>query len=385
MRKQIAVLSGDGIGPEVMREAIRVVDAVACVGNHKFDYQEALVGGAAWDRYGQHLPDETMAKCDDCDAVLFGSVGGPVSEQHLDKWKSCETQSILALRKHLSLNINLRPVKIYSALKANCVLNPDRISQGVDILCVRELSEGIYFGKHCTEGLHGDRTAMDVMTYHESTIEAIAHVAFQAAMSRNKKLTSVDKANVLDCSKLWREVVTRVGKQYPECELEHQLVDNCAMQLLISPSSFDVLLAPNMFGDILSDEISIFSGSLGMLPSASLNSEGFGLYEPSGGSAPDLAGKNCANPIGQILSAAMMLKYSFALHEEHDAIVKAVENLLDQGFRTGDIGNENVLTTEEMGKAIADAITSSYMTNSNKRDRPNEADGSREVSALSAG
>lgn len=354
---RLAVLAGDGIGPEIMAEAIKVLRKIEELFEHKFEFSEGLIGGSAWEKYGEHFPKETIEIAEDSEAILFGSVGGPVDKQMEPKWKNCETNSILAIRKHFNFNVNLRPVKLYSALRDACVLRKDIVEKGVDMLCVRELSQDVYFGKHEISGEVGMRHAFDEMCYDEKVIENIAHAAFKAAMRRRKKVTSVDKANVLHCSKLWREVVTNVAKNYPECELEHVLVDNMSMQVIKRPGDFDVILMPNMFGDIISDEVSVFAGSLGMLPSASLNSANFGLYEPSSGSAPDIAGKGIANPIGQILSAAMMLKFSFGMGEAHDAIVDAVEKTLAEGFRTVDIadGGKSV-GTKEMGDRIVQNI-----------------------------
>lgn len=337
MKKSIAIFSGDGIGPEIMAEAIKVLEKIERAFGHRFILSWAKIGGEAWEASGIHFPEESAEVARGADAILFGSVGGPIGEQNAPKWKDCEKNSILALRKELGLTINLRPVR-----------------NGVDLLCVRELSEGIYFGPRETVVEDGERVARDTMVYHESTIREIAHAAFRFAMSRKKKVTSVDKANVLDSSRLWREIVSEVAKEYPECTLEHILVDNCAMQLMKQPDAFDVLLMPNMFGDILSDLASVLGGSLGMLPSASFNREGFGLYEPSGGSAQDIARQGIANPIGQILSAAMMLKFSFGMHEEHDAIVRAVEDAIEAGYQTKDIGGQ--CSTVEIGDAICKFI-----------------------------
>lgn len=357
MKKTIAVLSGDGIGPEVMPQAIRVLEAIAIQFHHEFVFRNALIGGAAWDKHGVHFPDETKRICEDSDAILFGAVGGPIQEQGSPKWKDCERNSILQLRQHFGFQTNFRPCKVYPSLAKSCVLRPEIIGNGIDILCIRELSGDVYFGEHRIEGSAGKRIAVDVMSYDEQTIVDISHAAFQAASRRKKKVASVDKANVLACSRLWREVVTGVSREYPDCRLEHILVDNCAMQLMRNPSSFDVLLMPNMFGDILSDEASVLAGSLGMLPSASLNKLGFGLYEPSSGSAPDIAGKGIANPIGQILSAAMMLEYSFQFVQEAAAVHRAVERSLSQGYRTKDIASINdrchLVSTVQMGNTIS--------------------------------
>lgn len=342
--KKIAVIPGDGIGPEIMAEAIKVLNHL----NLDFEYTEALIGGAAWDKYQDHFPDETKKIVNESDAILFGSVGGPLDKAEEPKWKNCERNSILSIRKYCNLNINLRPIKVYPQLAAKCVLRQEIVEEGIDILCVRELSGGIYFGEHKTEG---DK-AWDVMEYDKETISKVTHAAFKAAQIRSKKLTSVDKANVLDCSRLWRKTVDEIAPYYPDVNYDHILVDNCAMQLMRRPFDFDVLLMPNMFGDILSDQASVLSGSIGMLPSASLNAEGFGLYEPSGGSAPDIAGMGIANPIAQILCAAMMLKYSFNMNSEHDRIVNAIDKTLSQGKFTGDLSKENPISTQQMGDAI---------------------------------
>lgn len=358
MKKVIAVLAGDGIGPEIMEEALKVLNKVAEVFDHQFEFVSGLIGGAAYDVYKNHFPKETIEICEKADAILFGSVGGPVEKQMEEKWKDCETNSILVIRKYFKFNVNMRPVKVYKDLIDSCVLRPDIVEKGIDILCMRELSSDVYFGKHEISEVDGERRAFDEMVYQESVIESIAHAAFKAAMKRRKKVSSVDKANVLSCSKLWREIVSEVHKKYPKCELEHVLVDNMSMQLIKRPYEFDVILMPNMFGDILSDEASVLAGSLGMLPSASLNSEGFGLYEPSSGSAPKLTGLGVANPIGQILSAAMMLKYSFNMDKEHDAIVDALDKVLADGYRTKDIAGveHTFVSTDVMGDAIAAAI-----------------------------
>jgi 3-isopropylmalate dehydrogenase len=343
MDKTIAIIPGDGIGPEIMAEAVKVLKEIEAIFGHRFIYHYAVIGGAAWDKHGSYFPKETAEICQKADAILFGSVGGPVDRQSSLKWKDCEKNSILAMRNQMGLYCNVRPVR--------------GIDQEVDVVCIRELSEDVYFGSHETRGKIGERVAQDVMLYTEGTIRQIAHFAFQLAMARRKKVTSVDKANVLDSSKLWRAVVGEVSKEYPECEVEHMLVDNCAMQLAKNPSRFDVLLMPNLFGDILSDVASIWGGSLGTLPSASFNREGQGLYEPAGGSAPDIAGKGVANPIGQILSAALMLKHSFGMQAEHDAIVAAVQKAIAAGYRTQDIADsKKACTTASMGDAIVRII-----------------------------
>lgn len=357
---KIAVLPGDGIGEEVMAAALQVLAAISDTFGHRFSTTHGLIGGAAWERYGTHFPAETEQLCRESDAILFGSVGGPVQEQHLEKWKGCEAHALLGLRKTFSFNVNLRPSRVYHALERICPLKPEIIGSGIDVLVVRELLGDIYFGEHHTSTRtlpSGEmvRHARDVAEYDERQIASVAHWAFKAACQRRKKLTSIDKANVLDIGKLWRVVVNEVAKSYPEVTLEHMLVDNAAMQLIRAPSSFDVLLTPNMFGDILSDEAAVFPGSLGLTPSASLNSQGFGMYEPSGGSAPDIAGKGIANPIAQILSLALMLRLSFNLEREANVIERAVETVLRKGMRTKDIFEENttLVGTKEMAGAIA--------------------------------
>lgn len=358
MKKRIAVLSGDGIGPEVMEEALKVLSAVGEKYGVDFEYDEALIGGAAYEKYYEHFPAETKGICESADAILFGSVGGPVNRHSEEKWRNCETNSILALRKHFGFSVNLRPVKVFSALKNINVLKEEIVNKGIDLMCVRELSGGIYFGEHTISGEKGKRVARDVLEYDEEMIRFAARSAFEVAMKRRKRLHSVDKANVLHSSKLWREVVDEVAKDFPECEYQHILVDNCAMQIVSRPYDFDVILAENMFGDILSDEAAVLAGSLGLLPSASFNREGFGLYEPSGGSAPDIAGMGIANPIAQILSAAMMLKYSFEMDQAYQDIYDAVEKVLDEGYRTVDItGGGTSVSTDVMGDVIAKYIS----------------------------
>ena len=358
---KIAVLAGDGIGPEVMVQARRVLDAVAEKHGLGFEYDEQLVGGAAIDATGGPLPEETLKSCEAADAILFGSVGGP-------KWENLppdiqpERGALLPLRKYFGLFANLRPSVCFPSLTHASPVRPDLIEGGFDVLCVRELTGGIYFGepKDIREE-NGEKVAIDTMVYRESEVERIAHVAFKAAAGRDKRLTSIDKANVLRNGILWREVVERVAKDYPEVTLDHLYVDNAAMQLIRRPREFDTVLAPNLFGDILSDEMAMIAGSLGMLASASLGSQNdgglyFGMYEPSGGSAPDIAGQGIANPCAQILSAAMMLRYSFGLTDAADAIDAAVQAAIDAGARTGDIftgadGTEKV-NTAGMGDAI---------------------------------
>lgn len=358
MKKNIAVLAGDGIGPEVMQQALRVLDAVAKQFGHDFTIKEALVGGAAYDQYGTHLPDESKNICQSSDAILFGSVGGPVSQQHLDKWKNCEANSILSLRKLFSFNANLRPVRILPELQELSPLKAEIIQKGVDLVIVRELLGDCYFGEHKEFTENGLRQASDLSIYTEEQIANVAHTAFRLAGSRRKKVTSVDKANVLTASRLWRAVVKEIALKYGDIQSDDLLVDNCAMQLVINPSQFDVVLTTNMFGDILSDVAAVLPGSLGLLASASLNASGFGLYEPPGGSAPDIAGKNIANPIAQINSVALLLRLSFALEKEAYSIEQAVESTLKDGFRTKDIyrqgkaADTKLVSTQEMTDQI---------------------------------
>lgn len=352
---KIAVLAGDGIGPEVMAQALRVLHAVCRRFNHQLTVVEALVGGAAYDECGHHLPAETLQVCREADAILFGSVGGPVDRLHEPRWQGCEVNALLGLRKAFSFNANLRPVRVYSELATRCPLRPEVLGSGVDILFVRELNGDIYFGEKSTEVVDGLRVAVDVASYREDQVAAVARVAFAAARKRRGKVTSVDKANVLETSRLWRTVVHEIAQEFPDITLEDMLVDNCAMQLITKPTQFDVILTTNMFGDILSDAGAVLPGSLGMLASASLNSEGFGLYEPPGGSAQDIAGKGVANPIGQILSVAMMLRTSFGLLEEADCIESAVGVCLSKGARTADIaepGAEKLSTTAFTDKIL---------------------------------
>lgn len=353
----VAVLSGDGIGPEVMAEAIKVLDVVQQKFNFKLNYRTFDVGGIAIDNHGTPLPAETLKGCEESDAILFGSVGGPKWE-HLPPNQQPERGALLPLRKHFALFCNLRPATLYKGLEKFCPLRADISAKGFDMVTVRELTGGIYFGQpKGREGEGSQEKAFDTEVYHRFEIERIAKVAFETAMKRNKHVTSVDKANVLMSSILWREVVSEVAKQYPEVKLDHIYIDNATMQLIKQPDFFDVLLCSNIFGDIISDECAMITGSMGMLPSASLNEQGFGLYEPAGGSAPDIAGKGIANPIAQILSAAMMLRYSFNLNDAATAIENAVKTVLAEGHRTADLADESKpLSTSEMGTLIANAI-----------------------------
>ena len=361
---KVAVLPGDGIGPEVMVQALRVLEVVGKKFGFDLATTECRVGGAAIDHDGHALPAATVATCEQSDAILFGSVGGP-------KWESLppdqqpERAALLPLRKHFALFANLRPALCFPALTHASPVKEAIIAGGFDVLCVRELTGGLYFGQpKFRREENGQPMAVDTMVYHKSEIERIAHVAFKAAMGRNKRLTSIDKANVLENGVLWRQTVNEIAKQYPEVTLNHLYVDNAAMQLIRNPKGFDVVLAENLFGDILSDEMAMIAGSLGMLPSASLGLKEtalgrFGLFEPSGGSAPDIAGKGIANPIAQILSAGMMLRYSLGEPEAADAIDAAVRAVIGQGFRTGDIYSEGTrrVGTAEMGNAIVAQIS----------------------------
>lgn len=352
MKKTIAVIPGDGIGPEIVGEAVKVLSRVAEKFGHEFVFDHHLVGGAAYDATGDCLPDETLEACKNADAVLLGAVGGP-------KWDSLpgpkrpEKRALLTLRKELGLFANLRPAKVWAPLKDASPLKPEIIGEGLDLLVVRELTGGVYFGEH-TRAEDG-QSALDKMPYSVAEIDRIARTAFEAARKRRGSVISVDKANVLETSRLWREVVQKLhDTEYSDVSLEFMYVDNAAMQLVRSPSRFDVLLTENMFGDILSDEASQITGSIGMLPSASLRADGFGLYEPIHGSAPDIAGKGVANPLATILSAAMMLRHTFGLKDEADAIERAVASVLDAGVRTADLGGS--VSCTEMGAAVVAAI-----------------------------
>jgi len=350
----IAVLPGDGIGPEVMAQAHKVLDAVRQRFGIRITQSEYDVGGIAIDRHGSPLPAATLAGCEQADAILFGSVGGPKWE-NLPPAEQPERGALLPLRKHFKLFSNLRPARLYQGLEDFCPLRADISARGFDILCVRELTGGIYFGQpKGSEGQGMHERAFDTEVYHRFEIERIARIAFESARKRRSKVTSIDKANVLQSSILWREVVTQVAKDYPDVSLSHMYIDNATMQLIKDPSQFDVLLCSNLFGDILSDECAMITGSMGMLPSASLNEQGFGLFEPAGGSAPDIAGKNIANPIAQILSAALLLRYSLGADEAADAIEHAINQALEQGYRTADLaGDGKAIGTSEMGDIIA--------------------------------
>jgi len=360
MQLHITCIPGDGIGPEIVAEAKKVLDKVASVYGHEMLYKDILMGGASIDVHGIPLTDEAIADAKGADAVLMGSIGGDTTTSpwyQLPPEKRPEA-GLLKIRKALNLFANLRPAILYEELSDACPLRKDISEAGFDMMIMRELTGGLYFGERRTVEENGIRKAIDTLTYDENEIRRIAIKGFDIAMKRGKKVTSVDKANVLDSSRLWRKVVEEVAKDYPEVTLEHMLVDNCAMQLVKDPAQFDVILTENMFGDILSDEASMVTGSIGMLASASLNDTKFGLYEPSHGSAPDIAGKDIANPIATILSAAMMLRYSFDLDKEADAVEAAVKTVLKKGYRTGDIMSEGCTKVgcREMGDLLAAEI-----------------------------
>lgn len=356
MNKNITVLSGDGIGPEIIKEAIKVLDKIGKKFGHTFNYSYVDIGGCSIDKYGVPITDENMQKCKNSDSVLLGAVGGP-------KWDNCPAnirpeKALLAVRKELGLFANLRPTKLYPQLADASPLKQEIIGNGIDLLIIRELTGGVYFGEKKTEIINGEPTATDIMPYSEREIERIGKIAFETATKRNKKLTSVDKANVLETSRLWRTVMHRLAKEYPEVEYSDILVDNTAMQLIKNPNQFDVLVTENMFGDILSDEASMLTGSIGMMPSASLSSTTLGMYEPIHGSAPDIAGQDIANPLGTILSVAMMLRYSFDMKGEADAIELAVNKTLNDGYRTADIMQKGKIRVgcSKMGDLVKDRI-----------------------------
>ena len=366
MKLNIVCIPGDGIGPEIVTEAKKVLKKIEAVYGHKMQFEDILMGGASIDVHGVPLTDEAIATAKAADAVLMGSIGG---NTQTSPWYKLEPSKrpeagLLKIRKALNLFANLRPAVLYEELAAACPLKQEISEKGFDMMIMRELTGGLYFGERKTVEENGELKAIDTLTYSEGEIRRIAIKGFEIAMKRRKKVTSVDKANGLDSSRLWRKVVEEVAKDYPEVTLEHMLVDNCAMQLVKDPGQFDVILTENMFGDILSDEASMVTGSIGMLSSASLNDTKFGLYEPSGGSAPDIAGKGIANPIATILSAAMMLRYTFDLDEEASAIEKAVKKVLEDGYRTIDImpqdeaGKQKVtqVGTKEMGDLICERI-----------------------------
>lgn len=356
MKYNIAVIPGDGIGPEVINETIKVLNLVGEKSGNSFEYKYLLAGGCAIDKLGTPLPQDTLDECKKSDAVLLGAVGGP-------KWDDPDAkirpeQALLGLRGGLGLYCNLRPAVLYAPLKDASPLKESIIGDGIDILVVRELTGGIYFGERgrCTD--NGIPAAYDTEKYNEDEVRRIAKIGFESAMKRDKKLTSVDKANILESSRLWRKVIEEVAKDYPEVQVDHLYIDNTAMQLVRDPKQFDVIVTSNMFGDILSDEASMITGSIGMLPSASLGENRFGMYEPIHGTAPDIAGKGVANPLATILSGAMMLRNSFNLENEAKAIEKAVQEVLEEGYRTGDIMSEGMklVGTEEIGKLVMNKL-----------------------------
>ena len=360
MNVNIAVIKGDGIGPEVVSQAMKVLDTVGEKYGHTFNYQQILMGGCSIDAHGVPLTDEAIAVAKAADAVLLGSIGGNTTTS---PWYKLPPNlrpeaGLLKIRKELNLFANLRPAVLYPELKGACPLKEEISDRGFDMMIMRELTGGLYFGQRKTVEENGVRKAYDVLTYDENEIRRIAIKGFDIAMKRRKKVTSVDKANVLDSSRLWRAVVEDVAKDYPEVTLEHMLVDNCAMQLVKDPAQFDVILTENMFGDILSDEASMVTGSIGMLASASLNETKFGMYEPSGGSAPDIAGQNKANPIATILSAAMMLRFSFDMDKEADAVEAAIKQVLQENYRTCDIMDDGMtlVSCSEMGDLICQRL-----------------------------
>mgnify|MGYP005917454593 FL=1 len=356
MKKNITVIKGDGIGPEIVTQAMRVLDKIAEKHGHEFCYTEVLAGGCAIDAVGKPLPEESLQACLSADSVLLGAVGGP-------KWDAVDQsirpeKALLGIRKAMGLYANMRPAKLFPQLSNASPLSDEVVARGIDMVVVRELIGGIYFGDKGVEEIDGEKSAYDVMRYSEHEIERIARTAFDTARKRNKKVTSIDKMNVLSSSRLWRDVVHRVAKEYPDVELVDMLVDNAAMQLVRDPSQFDVIVTENMFGDILSDEASMITGSIGMIPSSSLGETKNGMYEPIHGSAPDIAGKDLANPIGTILAAAMMLKYSFDMDKESEEIENAVASVLDAGYRTGDIMSpgKTQVGCQKMGDLIVAAL-----------------------------
>lgn len=364
MKAEIVTIPGDGIGPEIVAEAQKVLERAAELYQHEFSFRKVLMGGCSIDACGDPLTEEAIEICKSASSVLMGSIGGKVGQS---RWYELPPEKrpeagLLKLRKSLGLFCNLRPAKLYPELKKACPLRAEIAEQGFDVMMVRELTGGLYFGERSTEFINGEETAKDTLVYSDHEIRRIAKKAFEIAGRRRGKLCSVDKANVLDSSRLWRKIVNEEAEHYPEVELSHALVDSTAMQLVRKPSQFDVVLTENMFGDILSDEMAEIAGSLGMLPSASLREDSFGLYEPSGGSAPDIAGQNVANPLATILSAAMLLRYSLNLSKEADSIEAAVAEALRLGFRTGDIldredsGEQTLLSTSEMGDKIVELL-----------------------------
>jgi len=352
MKYNIAILKGDGIGPEIVGQSLLILDEISKIYNHEFNYFEALIGGSAFDKFGIPLPDESINICKSCDSILLGAVGGP-------KWDNLPGHlrpeaGLLQIRKEFGLFANIRPVKLFKSLKSSSPLKDDIIGDSLDLCVIRELTGGLYFGKRG----RSENSAFDTLEYSQMEVERITRLAFEIARKRNSKLTNVDKMNVLESSRLWREVVLLVAKDYPDVTLNHLLVDNAAMQLILNPKQFDVIVTGNMFGDILSDEASVLTGSIGMLPSASLRNDNFGLYEPIHGSAPDLANKNIANPLATILSIALMLRYSFGLESEASSIESSVEKVLNNGYRTSDIFSDNttLVSLKEMVNLVKENL-----------------------------
>ena len=357
MTKNIAVIRGDGIGPEIVEQALKVLDKIADLYGHTFNYTDVDMGGCAIDKWGNPLPEEMLKKCVESDSVLLGAVGG-------EKWNSVQAdmrpeKGLLRLRAGMGVYSNNRPAKIWKQLADASPLKKEIVDKGIDFIIVRELIGGIYFGEHTTTEESGEKKAVDILAYTESEIERIGKIGFETARKRNKKLCSVEKSNVLDSSRLWKSVMHRLAEEYPDVELSDMLVDNCAMQIVKNPAQFDVIVTENMFGDILSDEASMITGSIGMIPSSSLGATSCGLYEPIHGSAPDIAGMDIANPIGTIISAAMMLRYSFDMPEEADCIENAVSAVLDEGFRTADIMSDGCqkVGCSEMGNLIISKLS----------------------------
>lgn len=356
MTKNIAVIRGDGIGPEIVEQALKVLDRIAELYGHTFNYTDVDMGGCAIDKHGDPLPEEMLKKCVESDSVLLGAVGG-------NKWNDVPghmrpEKGLLRLRAGMGVYSNNRPAKIWKQLADASPLRKEIVDKGIDFIIVRELIGGIYFGEHKTEEIDGKPTAIDILTYNEEEIERIGRIGFETARKRGKRLCSVEKSNVLDSSRLWKKVMHRLAEEYPDVELSDMLVDNCAMQIVKDPAQFDVVVTENMFGDILSDEASMITGSIGMIPSSSLGATTCGLYEPIHGSAPDIAGMDIANPIGTILSAAMMLRYSFDMEKEADAIENAVSVYLDNGYRTADIMSEGMTKVgcSECGRLIVENL-----------------------------
>lgn len=359
MKKNIAVIRGDGIGPEIVGEALKVLDKTAELFGHSFSYTDVDMGGCAIDKWGDPLPEEMLKKCVESDSVLLGAVGG-------DKWNNVPgnmrpEKGLLRLRAGMGVYSNNRPAKIWSQLASASPLKKSIVDKGIDFIIVRELIGGVYFGEHKTDEKDGEKVAVDTMSYSESEIERIGRIGFETARKRNKKLCSVEKSNVLDCSRLWKKVMHELAEEYPDVELTDMLVDNCAMQIVKNPAQFDVIVTENMFGDILSDEASMITGSIGMIPSSSLGSTSCGLYEPIHGSAPDIAGMDIANPIGTILSAAMMLRYSFDMPAEADCIENAVSAVLDEGYRTADIMPAEAVDYKKVGCSEMGALILSHL------------------------